>query len=82
MDNTPSRVRIIRKTTNASGGGNPTLRIVVVTVLVLVGIVVAWKWKGRTMYGRWTRTSQLANAERLARTGRLQPAAAAAQIKG
>ncbi len=79
MDKTPSRVRIIRKTTNASGGGNPTLRIVAITVLVLVGIVVAWKWKGRTMYGRWTRTSQIANAERLARTGRLQPAAAAAQ---
>ena len=79
MENTPSRVRIIRKTANAPGGGNPTLRIVVVTVLVLVGIVVAWKWKGRTMYGRWTRTSQLANAERLARTGRLQAAAAAAQ---
>ncbi len=79
METTPSRVRVIRKTANASGGGNPTLRIVVVTVLVLVGIAVAWKWKGRTLYWRWTRESQIANAERLARKGRLGPAAAAAQ---
>lgn len=79
MENTPPRVRVIRKTSNKPGGSNPSLWIVVATVLVLAGCVVVWNWKGRTTYRRWTRASQLVNAERLARTGRLQAAAAAAQ---
>ena len=79
MDNTPHRIRVIRKTSNKPDGSNATLWIVVATVLVLVGGVVVWNWKGRTTYRRWTRASQLVNAERLARTGRLQAAAAAAQ---
>ncbi len=79
MENTPRRVRVIRKTSNNPGGSNPTLRIVVAAVLLLVAAVVVWNWKGRTTYRRWTRTSQLVNAERLARTGQLQAAATAAQ---
>ena len=79
MENTPHRVRVIRKTSNKPKGSNAALLIVVATVLVLMGGVVVWNWKGRTTYRRWTRASQLVNAERLARTGRLQAAAAAAQ---
>ncbi len=65
------QVRLVRKSVRTPSGIYRALRAGFLILLASGLVFGLWRWKGETAYLRWTKNTQLDNAERLFRAGRL-----------